>query len=193
MTTTLIVPGLKSSSVDHWQSWFERRIEGSVRVIQSNWRDPHLPDWASRVRRAIHRAPGRIFIVAHSFGCLAAAQAAWDMRELVSGAMLVAPADPETFGVADLLPNGPLGFPSVVVASDNDPWMVTWRARAWAETWGSSFINVGRAGHINPASGYGPWPDGLAIFDSLRRTATEIPDFLTREDEFAHVREISWT
>ena len=28
---------------------------------------------------------------------------------------------------------------------------------------------------------------------SLQKTATEIPDFLTREDEFAHVREISWT
>jgi predicted alpha/beta hydrolase family esterase len=37
------------------------------------------------------------------------------------------------------------------------------RARQFAEVWGSEFVNIGAAGHINTASGYGEWPEGLAL------------------------------
>ena len=104
MTTTLIVPGLQSSGQAHWQTWFEERIPGSVRVMQRDWNDPNLVDWSSRVRRDINRIPGKILIVAHSFGVLAAVQAASDHNERIAGALLVAPADPEKFDVADYMP-----------------------------------------------------------------------------------------
>ena len=64
MYTTLIVPGLHSSGPDHWQTWFEQQIPSSVRVIQRDWKDANLPDWASRVRREISRNPGPIFVAA---------------------------------------------------------------------------------------------------------------------------------
>lgn len=169
MATTLIIPGLHNSGPDHWQSWFEAHVPGSVRVIQRDWRDANLPDWASRVRREINRIPGKLFIAAHSFGVLAAVQAAQDHSDRIGGALLVAPADPERFNVADYLPQQPLAFNSVVVGSTNDPWMRHDRAAHWADTWGSDFVSLGAAGHINADSGFGPWPEGLALLLRLRR------------------------
>lgn len=171
MTTTLIIPGIRSSGTEHWQSWFEEHIPGAIRVGQHDWDQANLADWTSRVRRHIAHAPGRIFIVAHSFGALAAVQAANDLDDRISGALLVAPADPDKFGIADYLPAKPLAFPNIIVASTNDPWMAFDRAAAWADRWGSELISLGDAGHINIESGYGPWPQGLLILDRLRRAA----------------------
>lgn len=169
MATTLIIPGLHNSGPDHWQTWFETHVPGSVRVIQRDWKDAKLPDWTSRVRREINRIPGKLFIVAHSFGVLAAVQAGQDYADRIGGALLVAPADPERFGVADYLPHTPLAFNSVVVASSNDPWMRHDLAAHWADLWGSDFVSLGDAGHINAESGFGAWPEGLALLLRLRR------------------------
>ena len=123
MDTTLIVPGLHGSGHDHWQTWFERQIPDCIRVMQSDWSEPDLPKWSAKLRRELSRAPGRVYVVAHSFGCLAAVQAAFDYRESIDGLMLVAPADPARFGLSAAIPERPLGVPSVVIASTNDPWM----------------------------------------------------------------------
>lgn len=171
MSTTLIVPGLRSSGPAHWQTWLERRTAGSIRVTQRDWNDPLLPEWSARIRREIVKAQGSIFIVAHSFGVLAAAQAASDHAERISGALLVAPADPEHFGVADFLPAKRLAFPTIVVASTNDPWMSAAAAERWSRLWGADFVNLGAAGHINAEAGFGPWPDGLVLLERLRRAA----------------------
>jgi predicted alpha/beta hydrolase family esterase len=171
MSTTLIVPGLRSSGPTHWQSWLERRVTGSVRVVQRDWNDPHLPDWSARVRREIARAQGQIFIAAHSFGALAAVQAATDHAERISGALLVAPADPEHFGVAEFLPTKRLAFPSIVVASTDDRWLSIESAERWSRLWGAELVNLGAAGHINSEAGFGPWPEGLALLERLRRAA----------------------
>lgn len=171
MTTTLIIPGLNSSGPAHWQSWFEERIPGTIRVIQPNWDKPDLAAWAARVRRDISRTPGRLLLVAHSFGALAAAQAANDHSDRIAGALLVAPADPDKFGVSEFLPQRALPLRSVVVGSTTDPWMTLDRAAHWADLWGSDFVNLGAAGHINIESGFGPWPEGLSLLERLRRTA----------------------
>ncbi|HPG88236.1 MAG TPA: alpha/beta fold hydrolase, partial [Hyphomicrobium sp.] len=92
MTTTLIIPGIGSSGPAHWQSWLQDNIPGAVRVIQSDWNDAKLADWSSRVRRQISKSSGQILIVAHSFGALAAVQAAADHANRIAGALLVAPA-----------------------------------------------------------------------------------------------------
>lgn len=165
--STLIVPGLNSSGAAHWQTWFEKQIPGAVRVVQRDWKSADLAAWASRVRREISRRPGRILIVAHSFGALAAAQAADDHRHRIAGALFVAPADPDKFGVAALLPQGPLDFPAILVASANDPWLSIERAAGLAATWNADFVSVGAAGHINAESGYGPWPGGLRLLQRL--------------------------
>ena len=62
------------------------------------------------------------------------------------------------------VPLVPLPFPSVLVASRNDPFCTPQRAADLAEAWGSEFVDAGDAGHIDVASGHGPWPEGLMRF-----------------------------
>ncbi len=190
LTTTLIVPGLHGSGPEHWQSWLQTRLSNARRVEQSDWEAPVLARWAGAVRREIDRAAGAVFLVGHSFGVLAAVAAAVDRRERIAGALLVAPADPERFTTAGLRPPGdeycdagiaadlpaePLGFPSLVVASADDPWLRLTRAAWWAERWGSRFLCLGSVGHINVESGHGPWPEGKHLLETLQRTHNGVP------------------
>jgi predicted alpha/beta hydrolase family esterase len=66
------------------------------------------------------------------------------------------------------VPLEPLPFASIVVSSDNDPYVALDRAREYAAAWGSTLHVLPGAGHINAASGHGPWPEGFALLDSLR-------------------------
>lgn len=168
MDTTLIAPGLHGSGRDHWQTWLERKVPGSVRVEQQDWTAPELARWTDSLLRHAARVQGRSVVVAHSFGCLAAVQAAFEQQERFGALMLVAPADPERFGLADALAEGLLGVPAVLVASTNDRWMSIERARRWSDTWGCELVSLGSAGHINAESGFGPWPRGLEIYHALR-------------------------
>ncbi|MBW9064988.1 alpha/beta hydrolase [Rhizobium herbae] len=49
-----------------------------------------------------------------------------------------------------------LAFPSLVVSSLNDPQMPCEQCRHYATVWGSDLIDLGHAGQINVASGFGP-------------------------------------
>ena len=185
------VPGLHGSGAEHWQTWLERQFPGAVRVEQDAWTVPDLDAWCGRLLETIVAlGEGPHVVVAHSFGCLAtlhllqrAGQGAAGRGAAVSveaalaaarisHVLLVAPAEPARFGVADRLPQGRLDTPACVVASDSDPWMSATSARAWALRWGSDWINLGDAGHINISSGFGPFP--LArdwTYAALRRVA----------------------
>lgn len=117
---------------------------------------PDLRTWARNVRRAIDMARGRVWLIAHSFGCLDSVRAAADRLDRIAGAMLVAPVDPFKFRAAGLLRVGPFPFPSVVVASANDPWMRLTSAAYWSEQWGSRLLNLGVADYINVDAGFRP-------------------------------------
>ncbi|MCL6646441.1 MAG: alpha/beta hydrolase, partial [Dehalococcoidia bacterium] len=54
-----------------------------------------------------------------------------------------------------------LPFPSVLVASRDDPYCRFERAQALAQAWGSRFIDAGARGHLNAESGLGDWPQAL--------------------------------
>jgi hypothetical protein len=45
----------------------------------------------------------------------------------------------------------------------------------WASRWGARAIHVGASGHINEASGHGPWPDGLTLFERFREAHQDLP------------------
>jgi hypothetical protein len=167
----LTVPGLHGSGPGHWQSRWEQQFPDWQRVEQHDWSRPSLPLWAERVSEGVMRARrvaarGAV-LVAHSFGCLAVLrQAALDPVG-IAGALLVAPADPDKFGVAALLPTYRLPFPTIVAASRNDPWMPQRTAFSWGTLWGSELVDVGYLGHINADSGLEEWPQGLALLDTL--------------------------
>ena len=164
----LIVPGLHNSGPAHWQTWLEAHYRNSVRVVQDDWGTADLDRWTQRVALAIARDPeARWVAVGHSFGCLAIARHIAHGGAGLHAALLVAPADPEKFGVASRLPQGKLGVPSVVVGSDTDPWMRADSARAWSRIWGSHFVNLGDVGHINVESGFGSLPQAKTLTELL--------------------------
>lgn len=168
MATVLIVPGLGDSGPEHWQTWLQARERTAVRVTQDDWTQPDLERWAARVREAIDSAVSPVWLVGHSFGCLASVQAAAERAERIAGALLVAPADPARVGAHGALFSDRLRFPSVLVASTTDPWLRFNTAKDWAERWGSRLLDLGPAGHINAESGYGPWPEGQELLHRLQ-------------------------
>ena len=84
---------------------------------------------------------------------------------------MVAPADPASSTSQPRLPHSRLPVPSALLGSDTDPWMAADQARAWARFWGSRFINLGDAGHINAESGFGPLPQAKGLFVEMARRA----------------------
>ncbi|XVJ70886.1 MAG: alpha/beta hydrolase [Rhizobacter sp.] len=157
----LVVPGLNDSGPVHWQTWLSSLHRDAVRVVQDDWLEPDLDRWAARVAHTLEQHGGgdNWLVAAHSFGCLALARHLKLRPDLpVAAALLVAPADPRKFGVLDLLPTRRLPCPSVLVGSQTDPWMSAAQAKEWADRWGSHWVNLGDAGHINAEAGFGPWP-----------------------------------
>lgn len=156
----LVIPGLRDSGTAHWQTWLQARTPGAVRVTQCDWTAPDLLRWSRRIDSMLERhGPCRWLAVAHSFGVLALVEhLAREPGSPIAAALLVAPADPERFGLCDRLPRQALPRPATVVASSNDPWMHPVQATRWAARWGCPLINLGAAGHINAESGFGPLP-----------------------------------
>lgn len=179
----LIIPGWSSSGEDHWQSRWERGMKTARRVEQEDWYNPDRKSWTERVLLAIAECTRPTVLVAHSLGVATVAHAALRIPEgLVAGAFLVAPADVDnaakwpvtdghTFDASRSgfypLPTRPLPFPAALVASNDDPYCTIDRAREMADNWGAHFVEAGSIGHINTASGHGPWPEGLLHFGGL--------------------------
>ncbi len=81
---------------------------------------------------------------------------------------MVAPADPERRApLIDFAPVPYQALPYRSVASSNDPYCPVRTAGAYARSWGSEFVRLQNAGHINLDSGFGAWPLGLALLQSL--------------------------
>ena len=156
----LIVPGLHDSPPGHWQSWLQARHPLAVRVQQRDWSTPDLERWAARIGSTLERSgPGRWLVAAHSFGVLALLRhLARRPQSPVAAVLLVAPADPDKFGVGELLPGGTMPVPGTVVLSANDPWLAEAAGQRWARRWGCRVEMLGAAGHVNIASGFGPLP-----------------------------------
>lgn len=167
----LIVPGWTGSGKDHWQSRWENKFSTARRVEQDNWDNPLPETWSVPIIRAAATATKPAILVAHSLGVIAAVHAAPAMpADKIAGAFLVAPADVDAPDTDDALTSyapisfDPLPFPSMLIASRNDPYCGFERAGDLAAAWGSDFIDAGNAGHLNTASGHGPWPEGMMMF-----------------------------
>lgn len=156
----LIVPGLGDSGPGHWQTWLQGLVRPSTRVVQRDWCDPDLPRWSQRIgSMAAHAGPGPCIAVAHSFGALALAHhLATTPGSPIAAALLVAPANPDRFGLGELLPRRPLPVFGTLVLSQTDPWLPAAVGRRWAARWGLHALNLGDVGHINVASGFGAFP-----------------------------------
>jgi hypothetical protein len=173
MIRALLLPGLYDSGPEHWQSYWERTDPSCLRVVQQDWETPARADWVATLEAAVAAAGPGVVLVAHSAACALVAFWAAATPRTVRGALLVAPSDTE----APSYPAGPTGwqpmplaalpFPSIVVASSDDGFVTLDRARVFAEAWGSRFVDIGAAGHINADSGLGPWRRGKELLAAL--------------------------
>ena len=170
MTPIIIIPGWRNSGPGHWQSLWEEQLPGACRVVQDDWVVPRREAWVARLGETILQHQEPVVVVAHSLGCIASVHLPPEVTAHIRGALLVAPADPERRGaLADFapVPYQPLPYRSVLVASANDPYCPVRTAGAYARAWGSEFVRLPQAGHINADSGLGTWPLGLALLQSL--------------------------
>jgi predicted alpha/beta hydrolase family esterase len=170
MTPIIIIPGWRDSGPGHWQSLWAEQLPGALRVQQDDWITPARDAWVASITRTILAQPEPVVVAAHSLGCIATSHLPPEPVARIRGALLVAPADPERRGVlADFapVPYQALPYRSIVVASNNDPYCPVRTAGAYARAWGSEFVRLQNAGHINVESGFGPWPLGLALLQSL--------------------------
>jgi len=170
---TLILPGIGNSDHAHWQTLWESANSEFVRVQQRDWKNPVCDEWVNRLEQAVAAISERPVLVAHSLGCLCVAYWAARTSLNIKGALLVAPPNPEGAGFPSEargfspVPLLSFSFPSIVIASSNDPYGSLEFARSCASGWGSRFVNIGPAGHINSESGHGEWPEGWTLFQEL--------------------------
>ena len=194
----LIVPGLRDHVDAHWQTLLVRDLEARGRAVRSV---PPMGredlDCARRVE-AIDRVLAEIseppIVVAHSGGVITFVHWALTHDRPIRGALLATPPDfeeamPDGYPTIAALqaggwlpvPRVPLAFPSIVAASRNDPLGHIERVAELARAWGSRFDDLGEVGHLNPASGFGAWPQAetyIAELAALRPRA---------EQELTHV------
>jgi uncharacterized protein len=171
----LIAPGLGNSPPEHWQRRWGGRMSTARFIEQDNWDQPVLADWIARIHQEVLYSTRPVVLIGHSLSVGAIVIAAQTLADSkVRGAFLVSPPDFDGDALPPQArpfrpPTGPLPFPSIVIASTTDPLVTVPRARDFAADWGSDFQLAGDAGHINVASGHGPWPEGLLMFGELMK------------------------
>jgi predicted alpha/beta hydrolase family esterase len=183
--TVLIVPGLRDHVADHWQTFLQEELPDAYTLPPLREDGLLCSARMDLIDAALARIAGPVILVAHSAGCLTvvhwAQRTGPDAGVMVEGALLVTPPDldaawpskyPSPAVLADMgwspLPRRALPFPSIVAASDNDPLASLSAVRAMAADWGSKLVELGEVGHMNPGSGFGPWPMAHEFIARLR-------------------------
>ena len=171
----LIIPGLGGSGPEHWQSLWQARLPDACWVEQADWDKPDRAGWIAQLDAAVAQAKQPPVLVAHSLSCALVACWAAAHKRPVRGALLVAPADvdsdahtPPEAHVFRPLPMTPFAFPTIVVASRDDPYVAFRRGLEMAKAWDAELVDIGEAGHINPSAGYGEWPEGERLLQRLQ-------------------------
>lgn len=170
MADIIILPGIFNSGDTHWQTLWQHGDPRMRRFRPADWDRPDLGDWIAALNREIAACARPPVLVAHSLACLLVAHAA---PPTVAGAFLVSVPDPASTpfpaaaaGFADP-PAAAFDFPSLIVASTNDPFATADHMRRRAGQWASGLVEVGAHGHINGNSGLGAWPEGRNLLHAF--------------------------
>ncbi|WP_328326348.1 MULTISPECIES: RBBP9/YdeN family alpha/beta hydrolase [unclassified Streptomyces] len=169
--TVVIVPGLRDHVPEHWQTILGNKIPDARTVPPVATGRLSCDTQVAALEEVLSEVPGPVVLVAHSVGVLTVTHWAQRHRRPVQGALLATPPDletplPEGQPTPDDLhrngwlpvPRTPLPFPSIVAASTDDPLAGFAPVAALAWAWGSRLVDLGPVGHLNPAAGYGEWP-----------------------------------
>jgi uncharacterized protein len=175
-TDILIIPGYEGADDTHWQQRMASKLSTARIVDQPDWLHTSREVAVGQIVKAVQTASRPVVFVAHSLGNILVAQSVPALRKAdiigrVRGAYLVAPPTARSLVAlaaidplfADI-PRDPLPFPSTLVASSNDPFASMEESADISMAWGSKLVEAGEQGHINTASGHGPWPEGMMSF-----------------------------
>lgn len=182
--TVLIIPGLRDESQDHWQTVLHSHLESKGVKVQTiapiGKAQLSCHDRVDGLDKAVRCLSGPIVLIAHSGACITVAH--WVKQgggtQNIKGALLAVPPDfeqelPSPYpSRAQLLDHGwlptptlQLPFHSIVACSDNDPLAKPLRVEELASQWGAQVVYLGSVGHLNPASGFGPWPMAITLIE----------------------------
>lgn len=183
----VIVPGLRDHVEEHWQTLLGDRLAEAGRAVRTV--PPLTQDRLSRASQVaaldqvISAVAGPVVLVAHSAGVITTVHWARRHRAQVLGALLVTPPDfetplPDGYPTPEVLaehgwtpvPRSPLPFPTIVAASSNDPLGALDRVTELARNWAGRLVELGAVGHLNPASGHGPWPNAEELLGELEQS-----------------------
>lgn len=179
-TSILVIAGYSGAAAigeGHWQQRMVSKLSTAKIVEQEDWFYGSLSKAVAALIEAVKATDKPVVFVAHSAGCILVAHAVAALRETgvlvrIKGAFLVAPPcqqeleklEPKIDADMVKVPRDPLPFVSIVIASSNDEFSTLEQSADIASAWGSDFVNAGEQGHINTASGHGPWPEGMMKF-----------------------------
>ncbi len=169
------IAGLGGSGESHWQTLWAKMNPEIINVRQREWDHPKQEDWTDTLIETIEDFGDKpIVLIAHSLAVVTVLFAAETGKlSNVKGAFLVAPADserkdfPKTATNFSPIPRSPLPFPSIIVASENDPWCSIEKARKLANATGAKFVNVGAKGHLTSEAGIGAWEIGHQLLEDF--------------------------
>jgi predicted alpha/beta hydrolase family esterase len=178
--TLLMVPGLRDHVPEHWQTLLEQKCPKSASVPPLEHDKLSLAARIANLDAALAKIAGPVILVAHSAGVMITAHWAERHKRPIHGALLATPAyleDPLPAGYPTLaalsengwlpIPRKPLPFPTIVAASRNDPLANFDRVAQLAADWGGRLVDLGEVGHLNPAAGFGEWPQAETLIHEL--------------------------
>jgi uncharacterized protein len=169
----LFIPGLNNSGPQHWQTLWQARRGDAFRLQPSSWNAPELSDWMSALERALEACSAPPILVGHSMGCLLSVYWASQHRSdrSIAGAFLVAPPNfkRREFPAPSFteMPESPMPYPAIVIASTNDPYCPIEVANELAVKWNTGFVSVGPRGHISTEPGNGDWQEGWNLLQAF--------------------------
>ncbi len=167
MLKVLILYGWHGSDEPHWQAWLARELAADNCIVAfphlSDNLNPDLETWLQEALEVYEELRPDV-VVAHSLGNILWFHLCSRIAHRVQKLLLCAPPrdlgdTPEvaTFFPAPT-PEDLMGRETLMVVSDDDPYMSPEESRALAEALGVPLRVLHGAGHINAASGYGAWP-----------------------------------
>lgn len=169
--TFLILHGWGGSHPGHWQYWLYEALKSRGEEVLfptlPHPDRPQLDEWLAALEDILHKKDTRDFtVVTHSLsGALWLHYIMRYPEHEVESIYLVAPT-PDDCGISELksffplpemkLQNGKAKY--LMVASNNDAYISGEKFRQLAEKLAIPLKILPEVGHVNVASGFGPWP-----------------------------------
>jgi len=181
----LLVPGGGGSGPQHWHTYWQSADGRAETVVQAEWNGGTRAQWVAALDRHVRSSNRPTVLIPHSLGNIVVSHWAATATDTgtVYGALLVAPADIDAdwaqpgslYRAFRPIPMKLLPFPTVLVASTNDPYLSMSRARDFAAAWGSRLEVVGPLGHIGSDAKLETWEAGQRLLDEIIRCYAPVP------------------